>query len=155
VDSVGEEDRLLDVVRYEEHGLAKRVPHLQEPLLQIRPGEGIECTEGLVEQEDLAMHEEGADDRQTLSHAPGELRRVVPLKSVESESDEEGACLVARRVLRTTGDLRREHRILKGGTPGKKGVALRKVGDALVASGVTSRRQNASFIRWKEPGEDP
>ena len=75
VDAVGQEDRLVDVVGDEDHGLAQLAPDVQQPLLHEQAGLRVERAERLVEQQDVAREEHRADERRALAHAARELAR--------------------------------------------------------------------------------
>jgi hypothetical protein len=72
-ESVGEIDRLVDVVSDEEGGEALPTPERLDLLLEGEPGEGVERAEGLVEEEDAGPGGEGSGEGDPLSHATREL----------------------------------------------------------------------------------
>ena len=50
--AVGEKERLLEVVRDEEHGLADPIPRLEQELLRDAFGERVHRPERLVQKQD-------------------------------------------------------------------------------------------------------
>ena len=71
--AVGEEERLLQVVGDEEHGLAHAVVGLQQELLRDAFREGIHRAERLVEEQHLGIVDERAGDLRAPAHARGQL----------------------------------------------------------------------------------
>jgi hypothetical protein len=85
---------------------------MQQQLLHLQAGLGIERTERLVHQEELGLHQQAARDTDALLHAAGELVGIVVLEAVETDQVDralrlllEAAALVAlcraARCLRT------------------------------------------------------
>ena len=73
---VGEEDRLLDRMRYKQHGQARALLDFEQFVLKPFPAHGVERAERLVHQDDLGIVREHARDRDALLHAAGELMRI-------------------------------------------------------------------------------
>ena len=86
IDAVGEEHRLVDVVGDEDHGLAQLAPDVEQPLLHEQARLGIESSERLVEQQDVAREEHRANERGALPHAARELARQCGEKLAEAEA---------------------------------------------------------------------
>src|SRR5213083_534763 len=84
-----EEERLVQAVGHEDHGLARPPPDVQEPLPHEHARLLVEGAEGLIHQEDLRVDRERAADRDALLHAPGELARVLAREPLEAERAEE------------------------------------------------------------------
>src|SRR5918992_2972616 len=84
-DAGGQEDRLLDVVRDEEHRLALTLPNAEEKLLHESAGLVVEGAEGLVEEEDFRVVGERTRDGGALLHAAGELLGIVILEAGEAD----------------------------------------------------------------------
>ena len=84
-DAAAEEDRLLDVVGDEQHGLLLALPDAEQQLLHQRAGLVVERAERLVEQQDLGIVGERARDRGALLHAAGELLGTVVLEAAQAD----------------------------------------------------------------------
>src|SRR5882672_682636 len=82
---IGEEQRLLDVVGDEEHGLVVALPHIEKQLLHQGARLRVQAPEGLVHEEQLGLHREHARDADALLHAAGELRRVVRREALQAD----------------------------------------------------------------------
>src|SRR5262245_55506819 len=80
------EDRLVDVVGDEEHGLAVRLPDAKEELLHQRARLVVERPEGLVEEQDLGIVRERPRERGALLHAAREHLRVMVLEALEADA---------------------------------------------------------------------
>src|SRR5213080_1428795 len=84
-----EEERLVQAVGHEDHGLARPAPDVEEPLAHEHARLLVEGAERLVHQEDLRVDGERAADRDALLHAPGELAGVLLREALEAERAEE------------------------------------------------------------------
>ena len=85
-DAIGQEDGLLDIVRHEKNGGALLLPDPSQPGLQLGASEGIERSEGLVEENELFVRQDGPQKRYALPHAAGKLGWISIAKSSESEA---------------------------------------------------------------------
>ena len=74
-DAVGERDRLLDVMGDEDQRRLGVRPQIEQMVLQIDAGEGVERRERLVEQQHLRPRHQRARDRDALRLAAGQLAR--------------------------------------------------------------------------------
>jgi len=72
-DAVGEIDRLLDPVRYEDDRLFLLGPDPEQLVLHVLPGERVESAEGLVHQHDRRVERRHPGDRHPLLHPAGEV----------------------------------------------------------------------------------
>src|SRR3954447_12795014 len=123
-DAVGEDERLLDVVRHEQDGARLPDERAGEPVLHLRPGQGVEGGERLVEAEKRLAREQGAQERDALAHAARELGGSRRLEPAEAEGREQGASALPRRRAREAGDAQREPGVVERGGPGEEQVAL-------------------------------
>ena len=108
-DPVGERERLLAVVRDEQHRDAERpddVGHLRAKRLAQ---ERVDVRPRLVQEHELGRRSEGASERDALLLAAGELVRVAPLEPVETDEREQFAGR-ARRAPGGEGRSRRSPR---------------------------------------------
>src|SRR5690606_22418198 len=80
-DAVAEVDRLIDVVRDHENRLRIALgfirPHPDQFLMKRSLCERVKRAEGLVQQKDARYYRERARDRYALTHAAGQLRRIL------------------------------------------------------------------------------
>ncbi|MNF90332.1 hypothetical protein D3C84_728920 [compost metagenome] len=79
----GEEHRFFNVVCDQEHGFGCAPPDLQQQLLHLFTGEGIEGAEGLIHQQHTRVGGEGAGQADTLFLATRELPDPAVLKPGE------------------------------------------------------------------------
>src|SRR5688572_24752449 len=102
-DTIGEEHRLVDLVRHEEHGLARRVPDPQELGLHELSRLRVERGEWLVHEEDRRIDGEGSREVRALLHATGELIRVAILEPGQPDKLDVRLCAVASFLARNAG----------------------------------------------------
>ena len=76
-DAVGEVEGFVEVVGDEEGGFAEAGEEVAEGGLEFGAGDGVECAEGLVEEEDGGVRGEGAGEADALALTAGELPRVA------------------------------------------------------------------------------
>ena len=76
--------RLAEVVGDEQHGLALALPDLEQGLVHLELGVGVERAERLVHQEDLGLHDERAHQRHALAHAARQRAREAPAEAGEA-----------------------------------------------------------------------
>src|SRR3989441_886432 len=80
-----EEERLVQAMGHEDHGLARPAPDVEEPLAHEHARLLVEGAERLVHQEDLRVDGERAADRDALLHAPGELAGVLLREALDAQ----------------------------------------------------------------------
>ena len=85
-DAVGEEHRLAQIVRHQDHGDALGRMEIADHAPQLLAREGVERPEGLVEHEELRLVDERAAQRGALLHAAGELPGI-PVALARSRPD--------------------------------------------------------------------
>ena len=83
-----QDDGLVDVVRDEEHGLARRPPDLDQLALHGGTGVRVECGERLVHQQHLRLVGEHARDLDALLHAAGQLGRMLVVLALQPDEIE-------------------------------------------------------------------
>lgn len=92
--------RLVDAVGDQEDCLAGLLPDpdqlVQRDLAVLR----VECTEGLVHQQDLWLDRQNPRDRGALLHPTGEARRVVVLKAGDPHELQLARCSLPGRGAR-------------------------------------------------------
>src|SRR5687767_4355066 len=102
-DAIGEEHGLVDLVRYEEHGLARRVPDAQELGLHELAGLCVKRGKGLVHEEDLRIDGERSREVRALLHAAGELVRVTVLEPGQTDELDVRLCTPPSFLSRDAG----------------------------------------------------
>src|SRR5437867_3722971 len=150
-----EEERLVQAVGHEDHGLARPPPDVQEPLPHEHARLLVEGAEGLIHQEDLRVDRERAADRDALLHAPGELARVLAREPLEAERAEELRRDRAPALGGHAPELEAELHVLERRPPGKEARVLEHGRDA-ARVGPRDRLavdQNAPAVRMNEAAE--
>ena len=69
-DPVGEQDRLIDIVRHHEDGVPGRIPHLNQLLLDHAASQRIDLRERFVQEQDFRFDRKGPRESNPLLHAP-------------------------------------------------------------------------------------
>src|SRR5438128_3949448 len=129
--AVGEENRLLDVVRDEQDGELVRLPDPSEQLLHQLPRLRVERAERLVHQQHLRPVTERACDGDALAHAAGQLVRQRVGELRQPDEVEMLARDLAPAAPAEPLRLQRKLDVLLHGQPGKERVRLED--DAAVA----------------------
>ena len=112
-DAVGEQDRLLDVVRHEQDRARLARQRVGEPALHLQPRERVERAERLVEAEHRPAGEQRAQERDALAHPARQRRGPRALEALEAERGE--VLVRARRApgARDAGDPQRQRRVVE------------------------------------------
>ena len=124
VDLVREVHRLRDVVGHEEDGALDLLPQLVDEVLHPEAGLHVEGAEGLVHEDDLGLHGQGAGDGHALAHAAGELVRVLLLRAREPDLLDPGPRHRLALVPGHAAQHEPEGHVLEHGEPGVRAVAL-------------------------------
>ena len=96
-DPVAEPERLRQVVRDEDHRLARLLLQADHLVLHVAPDERIERAERLVEEQHLRVERERASKADALLHAARELVRIVLARSPRGRRDRPSARARASR----------------------------------------------------------
>ena len=96
-DAVGQQHRLLDVVRDEQHGARLARERVGQPGLHLQPRQRVERAERLVEAEHGPARQQRAQERDALAHPARQRRGPRALEALEPER---GEVLVRRRPRR-------------------------------------------------------
>ncbi|OLT20400.1 hypothetical protein BJF78_09935 [Pseudonocardia sp. CNS-139] len=88
---VGQQHRLVDVVRHEQGGDPLLHPDPRQLQVHPPPRHRVQGAERLVEQQDVRFEGERAGDRDALAHAAGELARPRVLEAGEADEREQVA----------------------------------------------------------------
>src|SRR5882672_4091487 len=83
---VGQVDGLVDVMGDEDHGAPGALPDIEQERLHLVAGLDVEGGEGLVHQQDVGAHAEGAGDGHPLLHA---ARQLVGMLAREVQQSDE------------------------------------------------------------------
>jgi len=118
--AVGEEYSLAEVVRNEEHRLARRRLDRLQFVLQLTAGLRVERTERLVEDQHLRRRGERTDDHRSLPHASGELVGIAVLEAFEVDHRDQVANLLAALLFRDAFHLEHVLDIFLERSPGKQ-----------------------------------
>src|SRR5215211_6031289 len=121
----GKKDRLLDIMRDEEHGLLLALPDAEQELLHQRSGLVVEGAERLVEQQDRRLVGQRARDRGALLHAAGELLWVMLRKAGKSDPLKPLAHDATARGRRNALLAQPERNVVGDGEPGEQSVGLK------------------------------
>src|SRR6516162_10266573 len=84
-DAIAHVDRFINVMSDEQHRGATILPQAQHFVLHPHAGEGIERTEGFIEQKNFRMINQCASKRDALGHAAGEMMRIRIGKCFEAD----------------------------------------------------------------------
>src|SRR3954452_25209465 len=123
-DAVREQDRLLDVVRDEQHRPRLARQRTCEPALELRAGERVEGAEGLVEAQHRPAREQRAQEGAALAHA---ARQGGGPRVLEPREPEGGEVTLRRRPrlrARRACDAQREAGVVERAQPRQQAVAL-------------------------------
>ena len=152
---VAEEDRLLDVVGDEQHGLALALPDAEQHFLHQRAGLVVERAERLVEQQDRRIVGERARDRGALLHAAGELLGIVMRERRQARRARASRRRSRPRSAAGTPFSRSPNATLsRDGEPGKQRVGLEH--HAAIGAGPVTGRPSSRIApggRRVEPGD--
>src|SRR4051812_3325397 len=82
-DAVAEEDRLVDRMRDQHHGLAAREPYALQLGVHLLAGQSVQRAERLVHQEELRIARQRTHDGDALLHAAGKLVGIFVLEALQ------------------------------------------------------------------------
>ena len=85
VRAVGQENGLIHIVRHEHNRLVQRFPEPEQPLVDLGAIESIEGAEGLVQQEDLVLRQDGPEERGALPHTTREGVGIRCLETLQAK----------------------------------------------------------------------
>ena len=122
--AIAQIDRLLQVVRHEEHGRAGGGDDGEHLILQGLAGHRIQRAERLVHQQHGGVLCQAAGDLQTLLHAAGQLVREALLLALQPYLGQQFADPVGALGFRHTERFERERDIAEGVAPRQQGLAI-------------------------------
>src|SRR5262252_4276419 len=155
VDLVGEIDCFLDVMGDEQHGLAEVAPELHQPFLHLELGLGVERPERLIQQYDVGVEQQGAQQRGALAHAAGQRVRIEIFEAGQSVAMKQRQRALARRAQRHVLNLHAENGVVEYRAPGQQQVLLQHIADAADgAGGVDAVDQYPAAGRLQQSGDD-
>ena len=123
-DAVRQKDRLVDVMRHEQHGLLGMLPDRKQQLLHGVARLAVERPERLVHQQHFRIVGQRAGDRHALLHAARKLRRIVIAEGRETDLIEVEIDDLAALRRRHALALRTVFDILADGQPRKQRIGL-------------------------------
>jgi hypothetical protein len=129
-DAVGHRDRLADVVRDQQHRLALGAQHLHHLVGDGQARLRIQGREGLVQQHDVRLGDQGARQRHPLAHAAGELARIVVEEGAHAALVQQVDGALARLFQVPALNLRTQHRVVQDRAPLEQVVLLQHVAHA-------------------------
>jgi len=142
-------------MRHKKHGALKAAPDLREPISHRTPRECIQGPQGLIQQHDLLITQERAQQGCTLPHATGKLIRVAVLESIEAEQRQQPHGLVASGSHVSSHDFGPECEIVDEASPGQQPVALRHIAYLAEPPGLRIATQHdLAGIRLQQPGNE-
>src|SRR5215831_15276669 len=112
-----EEERLVQAVRDEDHGLARAPPDVEQPLAHEHARLLVERAERLVHQEDLRVERQRAPDRDALLHPARQLARIFLGEAGKPERPQQLAGGPAATLGRYPLELEAELDVLERGPP--------------------------------------
>ena len=133
-DTIGDFDRLLNVVRNNDHPFGRHavgVPQIEEIAAQSFGGQDVERGERLVEQQDIWVDDERAGKADALTHATGQLLRIRILEAVEPDQIDRTDRPPPPLGPGNSEGLQPELDIAEHGQPRKKSIALENHRDAV------------------------
>src|SRR5215472_2013580 len=122
--AVGEKHRLVDLMGYEQDGLAALLPDAHQLGLHDLAGLRVERRERLVHEENIRIDRKRAREVDALAHAAGELARMVALEAFEPDQLQQFERAAAGRRIGAACDLRPDHRVVEHGAPRQQVVGL-------------------------------
>ncbi len=158
-DLVGDVHRLLLIVRHDDGRGVRLVVEASQPFPELRPDAGVQCTEGLVEEQHGRVDREGAGEPHALPLSARELRRVTLGEALELHELQElpdalgDLRLGALTDLQAEGDVVVDRHVLEGG------VVLEDEADTTLLwppyGDVLPVDEDAAELGRLEPGDDP
>ena len=133
-DPIGEEDGLGDAVGDQHDRAADPLPEPQDLDVEALPGEGIEGTERLVEQEDRRLEGERSRDREPLTHPAGELARPRSRPVAQADQAQEVPRASLARGRAHAAHLEREGDVGEGRAPRQQAGLLEHEADPGIRS---------------------
>src|SRR5438874_455074 len=130
-DPVAERDRLFEVVRDEHHRRGARGPQAQQLVLHQGARLHVEGAERLVHQQDARSVDQALCERDSLPHAPRQLVRIPIFETRQANTCDPFPRLFARVTMGGPAVPRSGGDILQNRLPGKNGVRLEHVADAV------------------------
>ena len=124
-------------------------PEAVQILDQPAAGDAVEGGEGLVQEQEIRLGDEGAGEGHAHGHAAGQLARAGVEPVAECHGGEGFGCADAGFGARHAGQLKRQGDIGQGVGPGHQGGRLED------EAGASARQVNRARRRRLEPGQQP
>ena len=157
--AIRQRDRLVEVVRDEEDGLALRLPQVEQLVLHQLARLDVERRERLVHQHEVGVEDERLRERDALLHAARQLVRIAVLEAGEPDTRKPFARLRVRDIARDTAELEPCSHVAQRIAPRHQRVGLEHVARASIdgpATGVEPRAERVDIAgrRREQSGSD-
>ena len=119
----------------DDYGLSRAVPEVEEDLVYLLLGHGVEVAGGFIGQKHRRPVDDGAGDRDSLLLAAGEFRRLVAGARGQSHALQQSRGFLFRLLHLPAGDKRRYHDVLECGELRQQVVGLEHEAYAPAAEG--------------------
>ncbi|MNM13456.1 hypothetical protein D3C81_236470 [compost metagenome] len=155
IDPAGEQQRLFDAVRDEQHGAAVLLPQLQQPPLHVAAGQSVERAERLIQEHKLLGRQQRAEKGGALLHAARQRVRIRGFESAETRLREPAPRFLAGFASRRAFQLAGENDVVLDAAPRQQRRLLRHIADAasLASDGLAAHRDRAG-IRPDQSSDD-
>ena len=90
---LAQQQRLFDIVGHQQAGIPLLLPEGDQLPLHADAGQGIEFAQRLVEQQETRFVQQGARQRRTLRHPPGQLTRPRLAEGLQPDAVNQRVCL--------------------------------------------------------------
>ena len=154
-DLVGERDRLLQVVRHEDHRRPRLVPQRQQLGGHDRLGLHVERAERLVHQQDRRLVDQRRRQRHPLAHAAGELVRMMVLEPGQADHPQPVPRVGERLLLRDAAEQRPHRHVAEHRLPRQQRVGLEHEAGAAPDAGDRLPADRHRARRWPGQGRPP
>src|SRR4051794_12180190 len=128
---VGQEHRLRDAVSHQHDGFLHLLPDAEQLDVELVARQGIECAEGLVQQQHLRPEREYLAQPCALPHAAGQLVRITLAKRFELQDDKQTVDAGVELALRHAAHFARQAKVLLDREPGQHVVRLEDHADII------------------------
>ena len=116
-------DGLVNIVGDHDGQLLALTPDLQDLVLHVHAGKGVQCAQGLVQQQDAGLVDQGTDQGHTLGHTAGQLGGIIVPEVLQTDDLDHALDLVLI-ALELALHLQGEGDVLLNRQPGEQGGLL-------------------------------
>src|SRR4029077_3234909 len=154
--SIGEKNRLLDLMSDKDHGFLCLIPHLQKLGLHDLPRLRVQRGEGLIHEQNLRVDDQRARKVNALLHSSGKLVGIVMLESRKSDESDIRLCFFPRCRATDPLKLKSQNDVVHHRPPRKKRRFLEN--KPLIGAGLDNGlavEKDFSVVVGNEPVENP